>query len=245
MCDVDDRDGSRLLSMRRRTAVSPEVHREIQNDADLAAQVIAAELRTLRAQISPHFLYNALNAVAGVIPDDPLRARDLLLDFADFTRYTLRADAEQVPLAKELTAVEHYIELERARYGGRLSIQLQIAPETLSTPIPHLSLQPLVENSVKHGMGSEHGQIHLSIDAYDDGTHIVVAVEDEGPGAHPGHIEQILAGTAQGSHLGLRNVDLRLRHIYGGPNGLRCETAPGAGMRVWFRVPKFSTERYV
>lgn len=228
--------------MPRRRTVSPEVSRELNQEVDAAAQVIAAELRTLRAQISPHFLYNALNAVAGIIPQDPPRARDLLLDFADFTRYTLQADAELVPLAEELTAVERYIELERARFGKRFSIELRIAPEALSAPIPHLSLQPLVENAVQHGMGSERGKTHVEIEAYDEGTHIMVVVDDDGPGADPGTVEKILTGTAEGSHLGLRNVDLRLRHIYGGAHGLRCETAAGAGMRVWFRVPKFNQE---
>lgn len=229
--------------MRRRTAVSPEVHQQLQDDAGLAAQVVAAELRTLRAQISPHFLYNALNAVAGIIPAEPLRARELLLDFADFTRYTLRGDTETVTLADELTAVERYTELERARFGARLRITLRIAPETLSAPIPHLSLQPLVENAVQHGINSDSGHAHIDITAYDEGTHVLIAVDDDGPGADPGHIARILAGSTDGSHVGLRNVDLRLRHIYGGTGGLTCETGPGAGMKVWFRVPKFRPER--
>lgn len=236
------------------SVVSPEVNKHIADDdaaaasaqtdpdqADVSAQLLAAQLRTLRAQISPHFLYNALNAVAAIIPMDPHRARELLLDFADFTRYTLRNEADTVPLAEELAAVEHYVELERARFAQRLRIRLQIAPEVLNAPIPHLSLQPLVENAVQHGLGSGSEGVNVLITAADEGTHVLVSVEDDGPGTDPARLEQLLAGDVQDkdAHIGLRNVDLRLRSIYGPSGGLTCETAPGAGMRAWFRVPKF------
>lgn len=206
-------------------------------------QLVEAELRTLRAQISPHFIYNSLNTIAAIIPADPVRARELVIDFADFTRYSLRAEGDFTTLEEELTAVERYVMLEKARFEDRVEVQLKIAPEVLSLRIPFLAVQPLVENAVRHGADSASGQANVRLIAQEEGTHAVIIVEDEGPGADTSHLERVLAGAEGSSHIGLRNVDLRLRQAYGGENGLRIETAPGAGMRVSMRVPKFQQER--
>lgn len=206
-------------------------------------QLVEAELRTLRAQISPHFIYNSLNTIAAIIPADPARARELVIDFADFTRYSLRAEGDFTTLEEELTAVERYVMLEKARFEDRVDVHLKIAPEVLSLRIPFLAVQPLVENAVRHGADSASGQAHVRLIAQEEGTHAVIIVEDDGPGADTAHLEHVLAGAEGSSHIGLRNVDLRLRQAYGGENGLRIETAPGAGMRVSMRVPKFQQER--
>ena len=206
-------------------------------------QLVEAELRALRAQISPHFIYNSLNAIAATIPADPVRARELVIDFADFTRYSLRAEGDFTTLEEELSAVERYVLLEKARFEDRVEVHLQIAPEVLSLRIPFLSVQPLVENAVRHGADSASGHAVVRLAAREEVTHAVLSVEDEGPGADPAHLERVLAGAEGSSHIGLRNVDLRLRQAYGGENGLRIETAPGAGMRVSMRIPKFQQER--
>lgn len=206
-------------------------------------QLVEAELRTLRAQISPHFIYNSLNAIAATIPADPVRARELVIDFADFTRYSLRAEGDFTTLEEELSAVERYVLLEQARFEDRVQVNLEIAPEVLSLRIPFLSVQPLVENAVRHGADSASGLARVRLAAQEEGTHAVISVEDEGPGADPVHLERVLAGAEGSSHIGLRNVDLRLRQAYGGVNGLRIDTAPGVGMRVSMRVPKFQQER--
>ncbi len=114
-----------------------------------------AELRALRAQISPHFIYNSLTAVASFTRTDPERARELLLEFADFTRYALRRGGEFATLAEELRNTERYLVLEQARFGERLSISLRVAPEVLPTVVPFLVVQPLVENAVRHGLGGD------------------------------------------------------------------------------------------
>jgi two-component system LytT family sensor kinase len=111
-----------------------------------------AELRALRAQISPHFVYNALAAVAGHIHSEPEEARELLTEFAEFTRYAFRTERPYVTLADELQYVEKYLRLERARFGERLEVRVQVAPEVLGAVVPVLSLQPLVENAVRHGL---------------------------------------------------------------------------------------------
>nr|BFE88727.1 hypothetical protein GCM10020093_113280 [Planobispora longispora] len=116
-----------------------------------------AEVRALRAQISPHFVYNALTTIASFVRTDPERARELLVDFADFTRYALRRAHDFTTLADELRCVDRYLELERARFGDRLRVTVRVAPEALAVPVPFLCLQPLVENAVKHGLARNGG----------------------------------------------------------------------------------------
>lgn len=197
-----------------------------------------AELRALRAQISPHFIYNALGAIASYISTDPERAKDLVLDFADFTRYSFRRQGEFTTLAEELRSVHSYVELERARFEERLSVTLQIAPETLATVIPFLSVQPLVENAVRHGLEPRELGGTIVIAARDDGTHTEITVDDDGVGMEPAALRALLTAGERTDHVGLRNVDSRVRRIYGDDHALVVETNPGAGTMVRMRIPK-------
>lgn len=201
-------------------------------------QLAEAELRSLRAQISPHFIYNALTAIASFITTDPSRARDLVLEFADFTRYSFRRRGEFTTVAEELESIRSYLALERARFGDRLRVTLQIAPETLATVIPFLSVQPLVENAVRHGLepGADGGEVRIV--SRDEGTHTVITVEDDGVGMEPDALRATLTAADDGLHVGLRNVDTRLRQVYGSDGGLVVETNTGAGTLVRMRVPK-------
>ncbi|WP_102194544.1 sensor histidine kinase [Microbacterium aurantiacum] len=201
-------------------------------------QLAEAELRSLRAQISPHFIYNALTAIASFILTDPARARELVLEFADFTRYSFRRQGEFTTLAEELGSIHSYLELESARFGDRLRITLQIAPETLATVIPFLSVQPLVENAVRHGLEPGEGGGEIRIASRDDGTHTEISVEDDGVGMDPEGLRVTLTAGDDGLHVGLRNVDTRLRQLYGAESGLVVETNTGAGTLVRMRVPK-------
>ena len=119
--------------------------------ADQEERLARAELRALRAEISPHFIYNALAAVAGDIHTRPDEARELLIDFAEFTRYLFRDGRSYVTLAEELEHVERYLRLEQARFHS-LSVSVDVAPETLGAVVPAMSVQPLVENAVRHGI---------------------------------------------------------------------------------------------
>ncbi|WP_341976176.1 histidine kinase [Microbacterium sp. LWO13-1.2] len=201
-------------------------------------QLAEAELRSLRAQISPHFIYNALTAIASFILSDPTRARELVLEFADFTRYSFRRQGEFTTLAEELGSIHSYLELESARFGDRLKVTLQIAPETLATVIPFLSVQPLVENAVRHGLEPGEGGGEIRIASRDDGTHTEISVEDDGVGMDPEGLRATLTAADDGLHVGLRNVDTRLRQLYGAESGLIVETNTGAGTLVRMRVPK-------
>ena len=208
--------------------------------ADSRARLMEAEVRALRAQISPHFVYNALNAIASFVRTDPDRARDLLLDFADFTRYSFRRHGEYTTLEEELRCIERYLVLEQARFGERLGVTLRIAPEVLPVTVPVLSLQPLVENAVRHGIADKPGGGRITILAEDHDQEAVITVEDDGVGEDPERVRRALAGDSSLDSVGLGNVDERLRSTYGDAYGLVVETAPGAGTRVTVRVPKFT-----
>ncbi len=203
-------------------------------------RAMEAELRALRAQISPHFIYNSLAAIASFVRTDPTRARELLLEFADFTRYALRRDGAFTTVSEELRNVERYLVLEQARFGERLGITLKIAPEVLPVRVPYLAIQPLVENAVRHGLAPKEGPGHITLSAIDHGTQAEFSVDDDGVGADPDAVRKVLDGQSRTDSVGLGNVDARLRQVYGEEFGLVVETAPGAGMRVSFRVPKYS-----
>ncbi|MDG4762826.1 histidine kinase [Solwaraspora sp. WMMD406] len=230
-----------------------------------------AEVRALRAQISPHFIYNALTAIASFVRTDPERARNLILEFAEFTRYSFRAHGEFTTLAEELRSIDRYLTIERARFGERLQVRLQIAPEVLPVNLPFLCLQPLVENAVRHGLSRKPGLGTVSIQARDAGTECHITVEDDGVGMDPAVLSDRSTGGAAtggadgggtatgggtdgggpdrrpsgdplddaGQHVGLSNVDERLRSVFGDQFGLVVETAVGAGTKVSMRVPKF------
>ncbi|MFQ6142585.1 sensor histidine kinase [Streptomyces seoulensis] len=203
-------------------------------------RLIEAEIKALRAQISPHFVFNSLAVIASFVRTDPERARELLLEFADFTRYSFRRHGDFTTLADELHAIEHYLSLVRARFGDRLAVTLQIAPEVLPVALPFLCLQPLVENAVKHGLEGKTGTCRIRITARDAGAEALVVIEDDGAGMDPRLLHRILAGEESPSGgIGLSNVDDRLRQVYGDGHGLVLETAPGAGMRITVRLPKY------
>ncbi|MFD4024469.1 sensor histidine kinase [Streptomyces sp. NPDC058576] len=203
-------------------------------------QLIEAEIKALRAQISPHFIFNSLAAIASFVRTDPEQARELLLEFADFTRYSFRRHGEFTTLADELHSIDQYLALVRARFGERLAVTLQVAPEVLPVALPFLCLQPLVENAVKHGLEGAVTRSRITISALDAGSEAEVVIEDDGTGMDPERLRQILRGEGGASTgIGLLNVDERLRQVYGDDYGLVIETGVGAGMKITLRLPKY------
>ncbi|WP_406530140.1 sensor histidine kinase [Streptomyces sp. I8-5] len=203
-------------------------------------QLIEAEIRALRAQISPHFIFNSLAAIASFVRTDPERARELLLEFADFTRYSFRSHGDFTTLADELHSIDQYLALVRARFGERLLVTLQVAPEVLPVALPFLCLQPLVENAVKHGLEGAVTSSRITISALDAGSEAEVVIEDDGTGMDPERLRHILRGEGgKSTGIGLLNVDERLRQVYGDDYGLVIETGIGAGMKITVRLPKY------
>ncbi len=203
-------------------------------------ELARAELRALRAQISPHFLHNSLSAIISLVRSDPERARDLLFRFAGFIRYSFSHQGDFTTVAEEFRAIQAYLELERARFGPRLRPSARVAPEVLPVAIPVLVLQPLVENAIRHGIEKRGGTGSVTVTGAAVGADCVITVEDDGVGMDPQQARAALTGRTGSSGLGLANTDRRLRMIYGPEYGLVVETAPGAGTKVIVRVPRSS-----
>jgi len=248
---VEDRVVGTLVALTEHTSAglvraTTEVARWVSTQLELAdldtsrTALMEAEVRALRAQISPHFVYNSLTAIASFVRTDPERARELLVEFADFTRYSFRRHGDFTTLSEELQSIRRYLVLEQARFGERLEVTLRVAPEVLPVRVPFLSVQPLVENAVRHGLERKPGVGHVTITAEDDRTDAVITIEDDGVGVDPDRMRQILAGDPGADSVGLGNVDVRLRTVFGDEYGLVVETAVGAGTKVVVRVPKFA-----
>ncbi len=209
----------------------------------LAAQeerLAQAELRALRAQISPHFIYNALAAVAGDIHARPEEARELLIDFAEFTRYLFRDGRSYVTLGEELGHVERYLRLEQARFRDSLHVTIDVPLETRDAVVPAMSVQPLVENAVRHGVELRAGSGRVEIAARTSGPDVELRVSDDGCGIEPDRVPAVLAGAGGG--IGLSNVDARLRATFGERYALRIESVLGAGTTAVMTVPNLRGE---
>jgi two-component system LytT family sensor kinase len=226
------------------TRLTTEVGRFVSSQLELAelererGRADQAELRFLRAQIAPHFVYNALTAIESFIRTDPERARELLVDFADFTRYSFRSHGQFVTMAEELRLVDTYLDLERARFGDRLSVSIRVEPEVLSVLLPSLVIQPLVENAVRHGLEPSERPGSLSIAITDEGAEAAVEIVDDGIGADPVRLVRVLSGTDPSEAVGLHNVDERLRAVFGEEYGVRIHSTLGGGTTVKLRIPK-------
>ncbi len=224
-----------------------ELARQLANQLALAEGDITREelsrARTvaLRAQISPHFAYNTLTAIGSMVRRDADRARELLIQFAEFSRYILRNDRVNTTLSDELRNVHTYLELQRARHGDRLEVVFRVDPEVLSITIPMLLLQPLVENAVQHGLERREGIGLVTIEAEDRDDDVYVSVSDNGVGMDAETIARITSNTddpGEGS-VGLANIQERLRSTYGDHYRLNIESEPGEGSRVSMLVPKY------
>ena len=192
-----------------------------------------SELRALRAQISPHFIYNTVNTIAAFIRTDPDRARALVLEFADFTRRAFQnPQGEFTTLADELIYVRQYLQLEQARLGDRLRVRLNVEPEVLNATVPTLLVQPLVENAVKHGIETAQVGGTITVRAEDQDDECLIVVQDDGCGFAG-------ASTATEGAGALANIDRRLRQVFGPAYGLVIESRLGAGTSVQARVPKY------
>jgi two-component system, LytTR family, sensor kinase len=203
-------------------------------------RVAQAELRALRAQISPHFIYNALAAVAGDIHARPEEARDLLIDFAEFTRYLFRDGRSYVTLGEEIDHVERYLRLEQARFRNILHVTIDVPEETRGTVVPAMSVQPLVENAVRHGVERQAGSGRVVISSRIVRGDVELRVSDDGIGIEPERLEAVLAGAGGG--IGVSNVDARLRATFGERYALRIESDLGHGTTALMTVPHLRGE---
>lgn len=208
-------------------------HRDRERDvARLEAQLAQARLRTLEAQLHPHFAFNALNTVAMLIRD---RRNDValrtLVAFSDLLRLFLTREAPVVTLESELESVRRYLDIESMRLGDRLHIAMDTAPEALRVQVPSLLLQPLIENAIRHGASAREGPFYLEVRARVEDGRLRLAVTDDGPGLPAGWSFEHSTG------LGLRNTRERLRQVYGDDARFDLMRRDGCGLRVAIEVP--------
>jgi signal transduction histidine kinase len=184
----------------------------------LTLQASQSELKALRAQINPHFLFNALNAIAGLIHKDPFRADQTVEQLADIFRYTLRgSESEWAVLEDEMEFVRSYLEIERARFGEKLSVEVTTVPDVASLKIPTMMVQTLVENAVKHGAAQVCGNSRVEVTARRDGGRLIVDVADSGPGFPTDDDDRLNRARLgrKGNGYGLKNVRERLAGHFG------------------------------
>lgn len=205
---------------------------------DYQSELLAkAELKALQAQINPHFLFNAINTIVSLIRTEPEKARDLLIHLGTYFRKNLHKSVEEVELEKEIEYVKSYLEIEKARFGDKLNIKFKI-PENIDCTLQPLTLQPIVENAIKHGILEkiEGGTIEIEAIDCEDETQLIV--KDDGVGMSSQYLASIFNSKKENDSIGLINVNNRLINKYGKDYGLDIKSNLGQGTIVSMRIPK-------
>ena len=212
-----------------------DFHRESQAQklaaAQLQTRLAEASLQSLQRQLHPHFLFNTLHSISALIPRDPEAADAMLGQLSDLLRLTLdRIGTQELPLKEELDFVQKYVEIERRRFGDRLQVDFDIAPETLDAAVPNMLLQPLVENAIRHGIARKVGGGRVEITARRNDSDLCLMVRDTGPG-----LAEARPGLSKG--VGLANTRSRLEHLFGERHSLDFSEPPGGGLAVKIVIP--------
>ncbi len=176
--------------------------------AQLETQVREGELKMLRSQINPHFLFNSLNSVSSLTVTNPLKAREMIVKLSDFMRYSLSSRNEQpVTLGNEMESLRLYLEIEKVRFGSRLKIEEDISPDCMPALMPGMLLQPLYENAVKHGVYESTEEVTIKTTAVKEDNKVVIAVKN--------NVDTDSVVTKKGAGIGLKNVSSRLELFFG------------------------------
>ena len=198
-------------------------------ESQLEASLATARLEALRMQLQPHFLFNTLHAISALMHRDVEAADRMMARLSDLLRLTIDGDREaEVPLQREIEFLEGYVEIQQARFGERLRVTLEVAPETLDARVPHLFLQPLVENAIRHGLSDRAAGGTVAVTSCRAGERLRVTVRDDGVGLPA-------AGLREG--LGLANTRARLEALYAAAQRFEIASAPGGGTVVTVEVP--------
>lgn len=199
--------------------------------SSLKTQLAQAQLRALKMQLHPHFLFNTLHSISSLVQEDPPKANTMIARLGDFLRLTLdNSDQELVTLREETEFLRCYLDIEQVRFGDRLEVAFEMEPATLSAQVPHLILQPVVENAVQHAVAPRTAQTQIGIKAARRNGLLRVEIKDNGPGASSDELR-----TDRG--LGLNNVRARLNQIYGQDFRLELRNDPGGGFSVTMEIP--------
>lgn len=200
--------------------------------AELEARLAEAQLQNLRLQLQPHFLFNALNTISSVMHEDVDRADAMLAQLSDLLRRTLRAaNSQEISLEEELAMLKSYLAIMEARFGDDLRVEFAIDPAVSRALVPQLILQPLVENSIRHGRVAESSRVDIQVRAAQENGRLLLEVSDNGPGIP----ELDRAEWKKG--VGISNTEERLEGLYGADQELLLENSNGRGLTVKVRLP--------
>jgi two-component system LytT family sensor kinase len=201
--------------------------------SQLEARLAQTQLQMLRMQLQPHFLFNTLHSISALMHKDVRRADSMIVALSDLLRMSLQnIGAQEVPLQSELDFLQRYIEIMGLRFGDRLRVSIDIEPETRDARVPNLFLQPLVENSFRHGFG-DLGQGKIAISVRREGDMLRCSIVDDGRGLRAGHKEGV----------GLASTRQRLAHLYGDQHSFAVRGSPGEGVQVTMSIPFHPFER--
>ena len=207
--------------------------------ATLSTELVQARLQALRMQINPHFLFNTLNTISALIRMNPDAADRMIVRLSELLRRTLdRGDVQEVPLSEEIEFLKSYLEIEQMRFSDRLTVTFDIEPKANELLVPHLILQPLVENALRHGIlpREESGRIKISARLV-EGQHLELSVRDDGNGLSPAN------GKPEREGIGIKNVRSRLAQLYRGAEKFAVENASGGGVEARICIPSCTIPR--
>jgi two-component system LytT family sensor kinase len=196
--------------------------------------LMAARVEALASQINPHFLFNTLASISSLIRSQPETARMLIVKLSGLLRRLLRSQEHFVTLREELEAIDEYLDIEAIRFGPKLRIEKSLDPNSLDIIVPSLLLQPLVENSIKHGLAPKIGEGRITIRSVRENGHTIIDVIDNGVGVDPAHADRVKTGVG----IGLRNVNERLKVIYGANYQLQLDSVAGEGTCARIVIPE-------
>ncbi len=200
--------------------------------SQLESKLARVQLQVLEMQLQPHFLFNTLNGIMVLIPDDPERASRMIARLSEFLRLALeRRDVREVTLQKELEFLDRYLQIEQLRFGDRLTVSQQIVDDSRDALVPSMILQPLVENAIRHGVSRRRGPATIRIEAMHTNGSLDLLVRDNGAGLGGNNGEEIKEG------IGLRNTRARLQQLYGDRHRITLTGAPGGGVDVLLSIP--------
>ena len=206
--------------------------KERSNAARLETQLAQAQLQALRMQLHPHFLFNTLHSISALVLDDGPQAKRMISNLGDFLRMTLDSSgAQQVPFSVELEFLRRYLAIEQVRFQDRLSVQIDVDPETLTASVPNLILQPIVENAIRHGIAPRIAPGHIEIQARKLNGSLNIQIQDDGVGPP----EDSDAPPKQG--VGLSNVRARLEQLYAENYRFDFSGLDTGGVRVTIEIP--------
>ena len=201
--------------------------------------LLEARLDALQRQINPHFLFNTLNSIASLVRSKPELAREMIVKLGNILRMLLREREAFVPLGEELTFTDDYLDIEVVRFGEKLKVVKEIAPDTLEVAVPSMLLQPLIENSIKHGLEPRISGGTVTLRSRIEGGRLVIEIEDDGVGVEPGgnRAGPVSGLEREGSGIGMRNVRERMQVLYGDAAHVEMVSRPGRGTKVRLVMP--------